>query len=231
MQAIDPLPPKHAGKPVGCDGIAEAQRPRCVRDAHQQNATAAECDTGAAQHFVLCAGIEIVQNVEQHNDVGRGVALAANVAADEARAPVERAPCTIDVAMPSVDADVGDRVGRRWQRWRPGVAAVARRFEQRRQQALAAAEIQDAAAVRDEPVRENMCERWIPCELAECEVPRESAGAAVASRGVPGERSEERVDQTASCSATGCNPCDFTRSRTRGSASSTTGEPDDVRAA
>lgn len=111
MQAIDPLPPKRAGKPVGRDRIPETQCPRCVRDAHQQNATAAEGDTGAAQHSVLCAGIEIMQHVEQDNDVGCGVAFAADIAADEARAPVEGAPRTIDVAMPSVDADVGDRVG------------------------------------------------------------------------------------------------------------------------
>lgn len=111
MEAVDTLSPERAGKPIGRHRIAETPCPRCIRDAHQQNAAAAKRDPHTAQHVVLCAGIEIVQHVEQDNDVGCGVAFAADVAADEARASVERTSRSIDVAMPGVDADIGDRIG------------------------------------------------------------------------------------------------------------------------
>ena len=68
---------------------------------------------------------------------------------------------------------VGDGVGRRRQIRRPRAAAIACGLDERRQQALTATQIENAAATREKPVQDDVCERSLARELAEREVIRE----------------------------------------------------------
>src|SRR5204863_1792151 len=105
--------------------------------------------------------------------------------------------------------------------------------EQRREQSLAAAQVEDARAGRDEALGEETGEHRIADELGVGEVAREALVRWITRRGRAGERAERRIGHG---SMAWESVTDFRRrlasaSSRRGSTASTTGVPFLVRAA
>src|SRR5262245_6826962 len=103
-----------------------------------------------------------MQHIEQNDGVGRVERRAANVAAREARDAVDSLPCALDVTSMQIDAMVDNSVGGTRQIGRPRLATIARRFDERREKALPAAEVQNPLAASKEPMLDDVRERRIP---------------------------------------------------------------------